>query len=72
MREPVFGPWRKSSFSMNESDCIEVTWRRGVNDGDGADVAITAVLRDSKHPVGGTVWAVPAFFAQVKGGRFDR
>lgn len=51
--------WRKSSYSAQETDCIEV-----------ADTL--KAVRDSKNP-GGPELRVPMnFFAEVKAGKLDR
>lgn len=39
MTEAVFGPWRKSSHSGSESNCVEL--------------AYPGAIRDSKNPEGG-------------------
>ncbi|GLZ40120.1 DUF397 domain-containing protein [Actinokineospora sp. NBRC 105648] len=60
--------WRKSSFSGNNGDCVEVTWRKSSFSGDnGACVEVaytdTVAVRDSKQPAAGilsfnpTAWA---------------
>lgn len=52
--------WRKSSYSGQESHCIELSRRTGQ-------------LRDSKDPGGPALRAdVTAFLRAVKNGRFDR
>ena len=42
MNEAVFGPWRKSSYSGNESNCVEL-----------AHTAMSGAIRDSKNPEDG-------------------
>jgi hypothetical protein len=42
MNETVFGPWRKSSRSGNEGNCVEL-----------AHTATSGAIRDSKNPDGG-------------------
>ncbi len=42
MTEAVLGPWRKSSYSANESNCVEL-----------AHAATSGAIRDSKNPAGG-------------------
>ncbi|HEY8374658.1 MAG TPA: DUF397 domain-containing protein [Pseudonocardiaceae bacterium] len=60
----VPGTWRKSSYSAQESNCVEV-----------APSTSGAAVRDSKNPAGGyfTVdrpqWT--AFIGAVKAGRLD-
>lgn len=51
--------WRKSSFSAQETDCVEV-WRE-----------LTAV-RDTKHPDGPQLRVPPGFFSTAKAGLLDR
>jgi hypothetical protein len=38
MNDTVFGPWRKSSYSGNESNCVELAYE--------------GAIRDSKNPDG--------------------
>jgi len=42
MTEAVLGPWRKSSYSGDQGDCVEL-----------AHTATTGAIRDSKNPEGG-------------------
>jgi hypothetical protein len=53
--------WKKSSYSGNETACVEFAWD---------------AVRDSKHRAGDVLAfdrsAVDAFLASVKSGRFDR
>jgi hypothetical protein len=54
------GSWRKSSYSVNDSDCVELS-------------STMDELRDSKDPNGPTLRVdVTAFVRAVKVGRFDR
>jgi hypothetical protein len=39
MNETVFGPWRKSSYSADQGDCVEL-----------AHTAMSGAIRDSKNP----------------------
>lgn len=49
----VYGPWRKSSHSGNDGNCVEVAWSsEGVS------------IRDSKSPAGGRVTVRPVSFAR--------
>lgn len=56
--------WRKSSFSVNGSDCVEL-----------ADATGSVLMRDSKHPDDGylvfTGNEVAAFVASAKMGELD-
>jgi hypothetical protein len=42
MTEAVLGPWRKSSYSGNEGNCVEL-----------AHTATGGAIRDSKNPADG-------------------
>lgn len=61
----ITGPFRKSSFSGNQGDCVEVA----------PTTDSGRAVRDSKNPTGGTQcytaaeWS--AFIAGVKAGEFD-
>jgi uncharacterized protein DUF397 len=78
----MIGPWRKSSYSGNEGNCVEVApmWRKSSYSGNSAncvEVAASAekvAVRDSKNPTGPmiTAPAFAAFLADTKAGRFDR
>ncbi|MBC3842748.1 DUF397 domain-containing protein [Streptacidiphilus sp. 4-A2] len=61
----ITGPFKKSSFSGNQGDCVEVAQ---ATDGGRA-------VRDSKNPDGGTQFYTAsewsAFIAGVKAGEFD-
>jgi hypothetical protein len=51
--------WRKSSFSAQETDCVEVAW--------------VGALRDSKNPHGPTLAVdLASLLTAAKGGQFDR
>lgn len=51
--------WRKSSYSAQETDCVEVAW--------------TGAVRDSKNPHGPVLAAeLASLIAAVKGGRLSR
>lgn len=56
--------WRKSSFSANGSNCVEV-----------ADAGHAILLRDSKHPEQGhltfTATEMSAFIDSIKAGELD-
>jgi hypothetical protein len=48
--------WRKSSFSTETADCVEVAWRKSSFSGtetNCVEVAWSAGIRDSKNPHGG-------------------
>lgn len=78
----MFGPWRKSGHSGNESNCVEIAlaWRKSSYSGNEANcVEIArgepeAAIRDSKNPTGPmiTVRALDALVTDIKAGRFDR
>jgi hypothetical protein len=54
--------WRKSSFSSDGGECVELTWSAG-----------RAFARDSKNPSGPVVPVdLPALVDIVRTGRFDR
>ena len=49
------GPWRKSSCSGAESNCVEVAWRKSTRSGDEGncvELSNTGAVRDSKNPAG--------------------
>lgn len=58
MNMTVFGPWRKSSYSADQGDCIELAWRKSSYSGDQGDcvelahTATSGAIRDSKNPGG--------------------
>jgi len=55
MTKIEFGPWRKSTYSANESNCVEVAWRkssRSANEGNCVELSNTGAVRDSKNPAG--------------------
>jgi hypothetical protein len=64
--------WRKSSYSANAVDCVEVAWRkssRSANASACVEVATGIGIRDSKAPVahievGAAAWT--AFLSAVK------
>ncbi|MGQ0841500.1 DUF397 domain-containing protein [Actinokineospora sp.] len=42
MTENMFGPWRKSSRSGNEGNCVEIAWRKSsysMNEGNCVEIA---------------------------------
>lgn len=53
--------WRKSSFSADNGECVEVTWRKSTSSADGGQCIEVAgslgAVRDSKNP-GGAVLPV--------------
>jgi hypothetical protein len=56
--------WRKSTYSTNQGQCVEVTQQPGV-----------CGVRDSTDPTGAILWFSPeqwaAFTAGVRAGEFD-
>ncbi|HEX2131107.1 MAG TPA: DUF397 domain-containing protein [Actinophytocola sp.] len=59
MDETVFGPWRTSSYSADQANCVELAWRKSSRSGDQgncvelAHTATSGAIRDSKNPDGG-------------------
>jgi hypothetical protein len=52
----VFGPWRKSRYSGNEGNCVELAWRKSSHSGNESncvELAYTGAIRDSKNPEAG-------------------
>jgi hypothetical protein len=76
MTEVVFGPWRKSTYSMNESNCVEIAWRRSSyseNEGNCVELANIGAVRDSKDQAGGMLRVdLAELLVVVKAGRLDR
>ncbi|MEV0704200.1 DUF397 domain-containing protein [Saccharopolyspora sp. NPDC050389] len=78
--------WRKSSYSQNTGDCVEVgrvtNWRKSSRSQSSADCVEVgalsggAAVRDTKDRDGGFFVASPAqwadFVVAVKTGRFER
>lgn len=67
--------WRKSSYSAEEANCVELAWRKSSRSGAEAncvELANFGAVRDSKNP-GGAVLSVdlPGLVAAVKAGRLD-
>lgn len=65
--------WRKSSFSSNGGDCVEVGWRKSSFSNGGsacvevAPAAIGVAVRDSKNTKGSTLaFGSPQWRAFVK------
>ena len=52
------GGWRKSSFSAQETDCVELAW--------------TGALRDSKNPAGALQVDLAHLIGAVKADRIAR
>ena len=60
--EPDTAEWRKSSFSQDGGECVELAWQDG-----------QAFARDSKNPTGPTIPVnLPGLARVAKAGRFDR
>jgi hypothetical protein len=62
--------WRKSSFSGDNGDCVEVRWRKSSFSGtNGAcvevDFAETVAVRDSKNPDAGRLAFTPSAWAAL-------
>ena len=60
--------WRKSSFSGDNGNCVEVAWRKSSFSGDNGDCVEVAytdtiVVRDSKRPEGGHLHLAPTAWA---------
>jgi uncharacterized protein DUF397 len=58
MNETMFGPWRKSGYSGNESACVELAWQRSShsgNEGNCVELTYGGAIRDSKNPAGGRI-----------------
>lgn len=59
VNEAAFGPWRKSSYSGDEGNCVELAWRKSSHSGDESNCvelahsATGGAIRDSKNPAGG-------------------
>jgi hypothetical protein len=54
--------WRKSSFSQDGGECVELTWSAG-----------QAFARDSKNPSGPLIPVdLPALVGAMKAGRYRR
>jgi hypothetical protein len=75
MTKTVFGPWRKSTYSFNESACVEIAWRkssRSADEGNCVEIANTGAVRDSKNAAGATLRVdLAGLLAAVKAGRLD-
>lgn len=62
--------WRKSSFSGDNGDCVEVRWRKSSYSGDNGacvevDFAETVAVRDSKNPDAGRLAFTPSAWAAL-------
>ncbi|PPK67460.1 DUF397 domain-containing protein [Actinokineospora auranticolor] len=60
--------WRKSSFSGNNGNCVEVEWRKSSFSGDNGNCvevsyADSIAVRDSKQPAAGILTFTPAAWA---------
>ena len=75
MTEILFGPWRKSSRSGSEGNCVELAWRKSSRSGDEGncvELANTGAVRDSKNPAGATLRVdLPALLSAAKAGRLN-
>jgi hypothetical protein len=76
MTEILFGPWRKSSYSAGEGNCVEIAWRKSSHSGNESncvEIANTGAVRDSKNPAGATLRAdLAGLITTVKTERLDR
>jgi hypothetical protein len=69
------GPWRTSSYSGGEGNCVEIAWRKSTYSGDEAncvELSNTGAVRDSKN-LAGTILRVDltTLINTVKAGRLD-
>lgn len=75
MTENLFGPWRKSSYSENETNCVEIAWRKSsysANEGNCVELASIGAVRDSKNPAGDALRVdLTHLVAALKAGRLD-
>jgi uncharacterized protein DUF397 len=69
------GPWRKSSRSGDEGNCVELAWRKSSfsgNEGNCVELAhtdTTGAVRDSKNPAGPHLRVdLPTLITAVKAG----
>jgi hypothetical protein len=67
--------WRKSSWSAEQTDCVELGWRKSswsAAQTDCVELSNTGAVRDSKNPNGPilTVDLAP-FLAAIKSGQLD-
>jgi hypothetical protein len=78
----AFGPWRKSSYSGREANCVELAWRKSSHSGresncvELAHAGRTVGMRDSKLGDASPILEFPAaelaaFLTAVKTGQFD-
>ncbi|MGH3428712.1 MAG: DUF397 domain-containing protein [Candidatus Dormibacteraceae bacterium] len=58
--DPSQPRWRKSSYSGNQGQCVELAW-----------LPSCETIRDSKNPVGVIHVDLTLFLAEVKVGRFS-
>jgi hypothetical protein len=73
--ERLHGGWRKSSYSNNGTDCVEV-WRKSSYSDNGSDCVEVAGtldrLRDSKNTAGPALRVdLDALLTEIKAGRFQ-
>jgi hypothetical protein len=69
--------WRKSSYSGQEVNCVELAWRKSSRSGGGSDAdnsncveLAASAVRDSKNPAGPVLnLDVTALVAAVKAGQ---
>ena len=69
-------PWRKSSYSGSQADCVEVaTWRKASYSGTAelncvevADITDLILVRDTTNRAGGTLKVSPAAWRAFTGG----
>ncbi|MGH3874332.1 MAG: DUF397 domain-containing protein [Pseudonocardiaceae bacterium] len=69
--------WRKSSYSGQESNCVELAWRKSSHSGPQSNCVelahIPGAIRDSKNPAGPMLLVsdLPAFLREIKQSRLD-
>ena len=70
MAEILLGPWRKSSHSADEANCVELAWRKTSYSGaesNCVELANIGAVRDSKNPDSGMLRVdLPTFLAGIK------
>jgi hypothetical protein len=66
--------WRKSSWSGDQTNCVELAWRKSsssTSQTNCIELASTGAVRDSKNPNGPILSVdLAPFLAAIKSGRF--